>query len=344
MAEETAGTSAEGSRPLLMRIAGVRRTLPELADELFLDLGDAARKLSRFWILLGLSATIATAGILTNSTATVIGAMIVAPLGTPIMGTGLAVVIGDAHRLWRSAALVLSGAGAVVLLAAFLGWILPELQPLAANGQVTSRTVPGLIDLIAAVATGFAGSYGLARKDVSDVMPGVAIAISLVPPLAVVGITAAAGDWGSAWGAVLLFASNVLAMIVAGTILFTVYGYHRDARETPGFHRRRAYAVIIVCVALILIPLALTTAQVAREQVWLKQASTVAGPWAAQHGYALKDVSFEGSVLNVSVEGPGAPPPGPELLAQLSGQLPAGTPVVVGTTTGALLPIGRVPG
>jgi len=87
-----------------MRIAGVRRTLPELADELFLDLGDVARKMSRFWVLLGLSATIATAGILTNSTATVIGAMIVAPLGTPIMGIGLAVVIGDAHRLWRAAA------------------------------------------------------------------------------------------------------------------------------------------------------------------------------------------------------------------------------------------------
>ena len=78
MAEETAGT-ADGPRALLTRIAGARRTLPELQDELFLDMGDAARKLSRFWILLGLSATIATAGILTNSTATVIGAMIVAP-------------------------------------------------------------------------------------------------------------------------------------------------------------------------------------------------------------------------------------------------------------------------
>jgi uncharacterized hydrophobic protein (TIGR00271 family) len=343
MAEQTAGTSADGPRALLPRITGVRRTLPELQDELFLDVGEAARKLSRFWILLGLSATIATAGVLTNSTATVIGAMIVAPLGTPIMGIGLAVVIGDGRRLWRSAALVAGGAAAVILLAAFLAWILPELQPLATNGQVIARTSPGLIDLIAAVATGFAGAYGLARKDVSDVMPGVAIAISLVPPLAVVGITAAAGEWGSAWGAFLLFASNVVAMIVAGTVLLTVYGYHREARQTPGFRRRGAYAVIVFCLALILIPLALTTAQVAREQVWLKRASQAAGPWAGQRGYALEDVSFEGSQLNVAIEGSGPPPPGPQLLARLRGQLPAGTPVVVNSTTGGLVPIGHVP-
>ncbi len=343
MAGETSGTSADGPRPLLTRIAGTRRTLPELQDELFLDVGDVPRKLSRFWILLVLAAIIATAGILTESTATVIGAMIVAPLGTPIMGMGLAVVIGDARRLWRSAALVLSGAVTVVLLAAFLAWILPELQPLATNGQITSRTSPSVIDLLAAVATGFAGSFGLARKDVSDVMPGVAIAISLVPPLAVVGITAAAGDWGSAWGAFLLFASNVVAMVVAGTILLTLYGYHREARQAPSFRKRPAYVVIAASLALILVPLGLTTAQAAREQLWLRRASTVAEAWTANRGYVLQDVSFEGPDLHIMIEGSGPEPPSSQLLGQLRGQLPSGTPVVVNTTTGGLISIGRVP-
>ena len=85
-------------------------------------------------------------------------------------------MIGDARRLWRSATLVLSGAAAVVLLAAFLAWILPELQPLTSNGQITGRTAPSLIDLITAVATGFitavatgfAASVGLAATE----MPG----------------------------------------------------------------------------------------------------------------------------------------------------------------------------
>ncbi len=343
MAEETSGTSADSPRALRTRIAGPRRTLPELQDELFLDVGDVSRKLSRFWVLLVLAATIATAGVLTESTATVIGAMIVAPLGTPIMGMGLAVVIGDARRLTRSAALVLGGAVVVVLLAAFLAWILPELQPLATNGQVTSRTSPSVIDLLAAVATGFAGAYGLARKDVSDVMPGVAIAISLVPPLAVVGITAAAGDWGSAWGAFLLFASNVVAMIVAGTILLTLYGYHHEARRAPSFHQRRAYAVIAVSLVLILLPLSLTTAQTAREQLWLTRASATAEAWTAGRGYVLQDVSFEGSDLLVKIEGSGPEPPSSQLLDQLRGQLPAGTPVVVNTVGGDLVSIGRVP-
>jgi uncharacterized membrane protein len=90
----------------------------------------------------------------------VIGAMIVAPLGMPIIGMALAVVISDARRLWSSAALTLSGAAAVVLIGAFLALILPELRPLTSNGQVTGRTSPSVIDVIAAIATGFAGSYG----------------------------------------------------------------------------------------------------------------------------------------------------------------------------------------
>jgi uncharacterized hydrophobic protein (TIGR00271 family) len=340
---EDAGASADGPAALLRRVAGIRRTLPELQDGLFLDLGDVSRKLSRFWILILLSAVIATAGVLANSTATVIGAMIVAPLGTPIMGMALAVVIGDARRLWSSAALTLSGAAAVVLIGAFLAWVLPELQPLTSNGQVTGRTSPSVIDLIAAIATGFAGSYGLARKDISDVMPGVAIAISLVPPLAVVGIAGAAGDWGSAGGAFLLFASNVVAMIVAGTIVFTLYGYRREERATRGFRRRPAYAVIAASLVLIVVPLGLTTMQTAREQVWLDRASTAASSWAAQGGYALTDVSFDGPQLDVLIEGTGPSPPGSQLLAQLRDQVPAGTPVVVSTINGGMLPIGRVP-
>ena len=239
--------------------------------------------------------------------------------------------------------LLLTGAAAVVLLGAFLAWVLPELQPLTSNGQVTGRTSPSVIDLIAAIATGFAGSYGLARKDVPDVMPGVAIAISLVPPLAVAGITAAAGDWGSAWGAFLLFASNVVAMILAGTIVFTLYGYRREAETAPGFRKRPAYAVIAVALVLILVPLGLTTAQTAREQVWLQHADTAAQAWAAQRGYVLQDVSFDGPNLEVDIQGSGPGPPSSHLLARLRGQLSAGTPVVVNTINGGLVPIGRVP-
>src|SRR5215472_4407382 len=343
MSEENDARAVNRSASLLGRVAGIRRTLPELRETLFLDIGDVRAKMSRFWILLMLSAVIAATGILADSTATVIGAMIIAPLGTPLMGIGLAVVTGGGRRLLRSTTLAIGGTITVILVGAFLAWIFPKLQPLADNGQVTGRTSPGVLDLVAAVATGVAGSYGLARRDVSDVMPGVAIAISLVPPLAVVGITGSAGDWGSALGAFVLFASNVVAIILAGTVVFTLCGYRREARKEPDFRRSTAYAVIAASLALILVPLGVTTAQTAREQLWLDRASAVARAWATEHRYALQDVKFEGSQLNVVIEGAGPNPPSAQLLKRLRGQLPGGTAVVLDTINGRMVLIGRVP-
>jgi uncharacterized hydrophobic protein (TIGR00341 family) len=328
---------------MLARFGRERRTLPELQDQLFFDIGNAAAKQSRFWVLLILSTVIATAGVLSDSTATVIGAMIVAPLGTPIMAVGLGVVIGDARRIATSVGIVAGGVALVIVASAIMAWILPQLVPLASNGQVTGRTSPETIDLVAAVATGFAGAYGLARKDVSDVMPGVAIAISLVPPLAVVGVTAQAGAWASAWGAFLLFASNAVAMVLAGTILFTRYGYHGDAVETPGFRRRRAYVAIMVSVVAILVPLIIATRQTVRLQLWKDRAAAVAQSWAASAGYKLIQVGFQGQDLVVLIEGAGSEPSPSELLNGLAGELPKGTPVTVNSVSGRRIQVGKVP-
>ena len=128
---------------------GERRTLPELSDELFLDVGDSVTKRWRFAILLALAAVIATAGVLSDSTATVIGAMIVAPLGTPIIGTALGIVTGNVNRVASSAITVVLGATAVVAIGWALAAILPELIPLSNNSQISGRTSPSLIDLVA---------------------------------------------------------------------------------------------------------------------------------------------------------------------------------------------------
>jgi uncharacterized membrane protein len=259
------------------------------------------------------------------------------------MGIALAVVIGRGARLWRSAALALASTAAVIVVGALLAWILPTLQPLADNGQVTARTSPSVIDLVAAVATGVAGAYGSVRRDVSDVMPGVAIAISLVPPLAVVGITAADGDWDSALGAFLLFAANVVALLTAGVIVFALCGYGREARAAPGFRRGPAYAVIAMSLLLILVPLGITTTRIAQEQAWLDRAAAIARPWAAASHYTMDDVSFEGSRLDVAIEGTGPGPPTAPLLRALRDQLPPGTDVVVDTINGSRVLIGQVP-
>ena len=320
---------------------GQRRTLPELSDEVFLDVGDAVTKRWRFAVLLSLAAVIATAGVLSDSTATVIGAMIVAPLGTPIIGTALGIVTGHPARVASSAVTVVLGATGVIVIGWILAAILPDLIPLANNSQISGRTSPNLIDLVAAVATGFVGAYGLARKDISDVLPGVAIAISLVPPLAVVGITAQAGDADGAFGAFQLFASNMMAMIVAGSIVFTAYGYATEAQETTGFRRRLAYSVVAAATVLIAVPMTITTIDTVEDQSVLSQTTEVADQWAAGTNTVVVEASFDGDDLVLVLEDPDNLPAG-DLLANLQGVVPPGTDVVVNHVSGERYLLGTV--
>jgi uncharacterized hydrophobic protein (TIGR00271 family) len=326
----------------MLTVRGRRRTLEELGEELFLDVGDVATKRWRFAILLMMAAIIASAGLLADSTATVIGAMIVAPLGTPIMGTGLGIVTGNGRRMVASALTVLIGGAGVFAIGWFLAAILPDLVPLDENSQITGRVSPSLIDLVAAVATGFAGAYGLARKDVSDVMPGVAIAISLVPPLAVVGITAQARDLDGAFGAFQLFASNMLAMIVAASILFTLYGYANEAIGTPGFRRGWAYALVGVATVLIAIPLTVTTIDTVRTQTIIADAKAAAEEWVAGTNASVVRADYVGPELVLLIQDLDDLPQG-DLVADLVGAVPSGTAVVVNRVGGELIEMGSVP-
>jgi uncharacterized hydrophobic protein (TIGR00271 family) len=151
-------------------------------------------RLIRFWILLLLAASIAAAGLLNNSVATVIGAMIVAPLMLPIMGLAYGISIGDGRAILVSIGVGIGG----ILTAVGVGWGIASLMTSASFdpeqvGQIMSRTAPNLIDMFAALATGVAGAFAVGRKDISDTLPGVAIAISLVPPLANAGILFSVG-------------------------------------------------------------------------------------------------------------------------------------------------------
>jgi uncharacterized hydrophobic protein (TIGR00271 family) len=144
--------------------------------------------LERFTVLLFLATVIATVGVLADSTATVIGAMIVAPLMTPIMATAAALIMGNMHRAINSLLLVAAGVTGVI--------------SFTQNTQILGRISPRLIDLIAALASGAAGAFCLSRDDIADSLPGVAISISLVPPLCVVGIALSAGEVDAAQEAV----------------------------------------------------------------------------------------------------------------------------------------------
>ena len=185
-----------------------------------------------------LSAVIAAAGVVSDSTATVIGAMIVAPLMTPILGIVLSVVLTDAKNLRRSILLVVVGAAVVVGLAWIMGLFVPYPVVAATNSQVAARVTPRSSTSWRPWPTGAVGSVALARSDISDTLPGVAIAISLVPPLAVVGLTLESGAPHEALGALLLFTTNVAAILASGIVVMALYRIHRISDQT----RRRRFA------------------------------------------------------------------------------------------------------
>jgi len=281
--------------------------LERMRTGLLFDGPERGRKLSRFWMLLALAGIIASAGVVADSTATVIGAMIVAPLMTPILGTVLSVVTADVRNLVRSLSLVVTGAAAVVV----IGWLvgtLSEVGVVAANNpQVAARVHPRLIDLLAAVATGVVGAFALVRSDVSDTLPGVAIAISLVPPLAVVGLTLESGAPGQSTGALLLFLTNVAAILLSGLVVMAVYRVRSAAAREGGpsrFDHRLASLVVVGAVVALAIPLAATSRQFTTESLRRSDVAAVAREWVAGPGWQLLTVENTQEGVAVRATGP----------------------------------------
>lgn len=328
---------------LVQRIAsGPLRSLDEIVDAVDLTTGDVVTRQSRFWVLLFLSMVVATAGIVGDSTATVIGAMIIAPLATPIQGVAAAVVAGDGRRMWGSVGMVVAGSAFVIAGSALLSVILPELKALEDNSQIVARTSPSIIDLVAAAATGFAGAFGIARKDVSDILPGVAIAISLVPPLSVVGVTAAQGEWGDSAGALLLFLANVVAMIVMSSLVFTLLAPRPAVTPDERIRRRRAYAGITAFSIAVVGALGVLTFRVIQLRTWESDARTATERWAQGTGETVVGTAFQGDDLVITLRGSGTRGDEDALLAALEGAVPAGTPVVVTRIAGTRRRIGEV--
>lgn len=253
--------SANSQPALFTRLGFDPAYLPAFEDKLFIEGLQIARRLTNFFALLLFATVIATYGVLSNSTATVIGAMIVAPLMGPMMATTSAVVMGSLPRALRAFALTVAGIVSVILFSYLLTFVVPDVTiSFTSNGEITSRINPGLYALLTAL--GAAGAFITSRSEIADSMGGVAIAISLVPPLCVVGISLQKGQLPAAGGAFLLFMTNFLAILLVGGVVFLVLGLGRSAasREQVRF-RRRGLMLFVVCILLVTIPLSQTAYQ-----------------------------------------------------------------------------------
>jgi uncharacterized hydrophobic protein (TIGR00271 family) len=289
--------------------------VPPFEKKLFFE-GERQRSyLERFFALLILATIIATAGIFADSTATVIGAMIIAPLMTPIMATATALIMGNMSRALNRLLLVLTGVVTVIFVSWLMGLFYSESINFAENAQIIARTSPRLIDLIAALASGAAGAFCLSRDDIADSLPGVAISISLVPPLCVVGVSFSAGEWDAARGALLLFVTNFLSILLAGGAVLAILGLTTAAQvEIKGTARRKAFALVIVAVLLVAVPLMITGQRVTRDAITELQSQRSAQEWVAGTDFRLRQVRVAGDTVYIAVIGHGEPPQFEELV------------------------------
>ena len=175
----------------------------------------------RFYALVATSTLIACLGLIANSTAVIIGAMVVAPLMTPIFGISLGLVRGEGRMLGRALRAEIIGVVLAVGLAALFGSLPMALEVTPA---MLARTAPNLLDLLVAVLAGFAGAYAMINERLSPALPGVAIATAIVPPLANAGLCVAVGAYHGAYGSFLLFMANFLAILVVSSLIFIAGG------------------------------------------------------------------------------------------------------------------------
>ena len=266
----------------------------------------------KFAILLVLASSIATFGLLADSAAVVIGAMIVAPLMLPIMGLALSVSIGNRADIINTLLVSLAGIAIAVSVGFVLTLPVASLLYPQTIEQVMARTAPHLIDLMAALATGLAGAFALSRRDVSDTLPGVAIAVSLVPPLANVGILLALGEATLAAGSLLLFVTNYVAILITGTLVFMVMGY-RQAAVSPfdARSRRQSLAIALMALVLIAIPLGITSHRlIVANQIAVRTAA-LTRHWLKDSSYRLLSVDAETAdgTVTLLLSGEGELPP-----------------------------------
>jgi uncharacterized hydrophobic protein (TIGR00271 family) len=214
--------SGSSGRNLRARLEHALRIDPQSKPAIYNHISEAAEITSLgYWLEIVFAAAIATLGLVLDSPAVVIGAMLISPLMGPILATGLALAAGDLYLGIRAVASVLASMAGAVGFSAAIVWLLPFHTP---TTEILNRTQPNLLDLGVAAFSGLAGSFVLCRSGRGGgvtALPGVAIAVALMPPLCTVGFGVGSGlAWPIVSGAGLLFLTNLAAIVASAFLVF----------------------------------------------------------------------------------------------------------------------------
>lgn len=229
--------------------------------ELYQLLRENASATPSFLTLMVLSTLLASIGLFASSAPVIIGAMILAPLMAPIISLAMALVRQDTSLLSASSQTLLTGLLMATSFAALASFILPmEIV----TPEIQARLSPNLLDLGVAVISGIAGAYAHARIDASKSLAGVAIAVALVPPLAVTGIGIGWADLHVAWGALLLFLTNLAGIVLSASVTFLMLGF------APFTRAKKGLAVALLAVFIVSVPLLISFVHLSHEAKIIK--------------------------------------------------------------------------
>ncbi len=287
-----------------------RKLLPPLSPKRRGEVRVLLRRASKpdfdYFVLVLLSSIIATLGLLTDSSAVIIGAMLVAPLMSPVIGLGMASITGDEVLLKDSVTALLRGIVLAILLAVVFTLLNTRLPIIALGdilpGEILARTQPSPVDLMIALAGGLAAAFALAQPEISAALPGVAIATALMPPLCTVGIGLALSEWRIAGGASLLFLTNLVAIAFASMLVFVALGFRAGSDGQDQSRRNlRISATLTLFLLLPLTYLAYEAFQQGTQDHLIRQAVAAAIPSAP--GVELVDVGYtrQGDILQLNI-------------------------------------------
>jgi uncharacterized hydrophobic protein (TIGR00271 family) len=180
-----------------------------------------------FFLLVILSVSMATIGLLQNNAAVIIGSMLIAPVLYPLLGIAMGTVMADKMLISRS----LGTLAKSILIGVLASVIVTLLTYVPGDGfeattEIILRTSPSLLNAATAIIAGLAASFALVKPQLNETLPGVAISVALVPPLAVFGIGLATLNWKIAINSMVLFLINVLGIVFACVMVFSIMNFY----------------------------------------------------------------------------------------------------------------------
>ncbi|HHD75338.1 MAG TPA: TIGR00341 family protein [Campylobacterales bacterium] len=219
---------------------------------LFSNLREESKLSSTFMVLLILATFIATFGLYINSASVIIGAMLLAPLMQPIVGVSMGLLRRDIALFSNGAKSIVIGVSAVLFSSMLIAWLLPLEQ---LTSEMNGRLSPTILDMFVAIVSGVAAAYAKSNEKIIGSLAGVAIAVALVPPIAVAGIGLGWAEWGMFASAFLLFVTNLVGIVLAASLTFLVLGFSPVSVAKKGIF----YASVLV--VLVSVPLYLSFSQ-----------------------------------------------------------------------------------